>query len=71
MGSDFASLGINFQARTVIFGSWTPIFREGGPPFEVLDTYFGEEGGGALVLIAKNAFAYPPLRSTKSPFFQS
>ena len=27
MGSDFESLGINFEARAVILGSWTLIFR--------------------------------------------
>lgn len=35
MGSDFESLGINFEARAVILGSWTLIFR-----ISEMDVYF-------------------------------
>ena len=56
MGSDFESLGINFEARAVILGSWTLIFR-----ISEMDVCF----------YRKSAFADPPPRHTVTRILQS
>ena len=56
MGSDFESLGINFEARAVILGSWTPTFR-----ISEMDVCF----------YRKSAFTDLPPRHTVTRFLQS
>ena len=56
MGSDFESLGINFEARAVILGSWTLIFR-----ISEMDVCF----------YRKQCLRGPPPRHTVTRFLQS
>ena len=54
MGSDFESLGINFEARAVILGSWTLIFR-----ISEMDVCF----------YRKKCLRGPPSKAHSNPFF--
>ena len=54
MGSDFESLGINFEARAVILGSWTLIFR-----ISEMDVSF----------YRKKCLSGPPSKAHSNPFF--
>ena len=54
MGSDFESLGINFEARAVILGSWTLIFR-----ISEMDVCF----------YRKKCLRGPPSKAHSNPYF--
>ena len=54
MGSDFESLGINFEARAVILESWTLIFR-----ISEMDVCF----------YRKKCLRGPPSKAHSNPFF--